>query len=237
MLVSGLDLFGLQAASFRRLGNRKVRAFVYLRTYDVTTAVKRLPPSKRFSYMASRVDKWIAGLRLLYPELRFQVKGGVSAGRVRRWSQLPTTLQVQATAREVLALANASGVSSVYVTRIAGHRRRSLQKRPVAWYCVRATVVIRVEGATSGLQTTEDRFILVRAASSHDAKKRLKKQWREYAIPSLNSNGQLVSWSLEKVTDIYDTWETEIDPAGTEVYSKLGHRRMRPEYVWRPKSR
>jgi hypothetical protein len=47
----------------------------------------------------------------------------------------------------------------------------------------------------------------------------------------------MVSWSLENVIDVYDTNETEVDSAGTEVYSKLGHRRMRPEYVWRPKSR
>ena len=41
--------------------------------------------------------------------------------------------------------------------------------------------------------------------------------------------------SLDKVIDVYDTGETETYPAGTEVYSKLGHRRMRPEYVLRPK--
>jgi len=52
----------------------------------------------------------------------------------------------------------------------------------------------------------------------------------------LNSNGQIVSWSLEEVIDVFDTNETDIDPAGTEIYSKLGQRRMRPEYVWRLKS-
>jgi hypothetical protein len=85
------------------------------------------------------------------------------------------------------------------------------------------------------MQKTEDRFILVRASSVKEAKKRLTRRWREYATPYLNSNGQMVSWSLEKVIDVYDTGETEIDPAGTEVYSKLGHRRMRPEYVLHPK--
>jgi len=86
------------------------------------------------------------------------------------------------------------------------------------------------------MQTTEDRFILVRASSAEDAKKRLKRQWRDYANPYLNSKGQMVSWSLEKVTDVYDIGETEINPTGTEVYSKLGKRRMRPEYVWRTKA-
>jgi phage terminase Nu1 subunit (DNA packaging protein) len=85
------------------------------------------------------------------------------------------------------------------------------------------------------MQMTEDRFVLVRASSFEDAKKRLSRQWREYTAPYLNSEGQMVSWSLDRVIDVYETGETEIDSAGTEVYSKLAKRRMRPEYVWRPK--
>jgi hypothetical protein len=85
-----------------------------------------------------------------------------------------------------------------------------------------------------GKQSTEDRFVLVRASSFEDAKKRLNRQWRKYATPYLNSDGQMVSWSLDRVIDVYDIGETELDPAGTEVYSKLGQRRMRPKYVWRP---
>jgi len=52
----------------------------------------------------------------------------------------------------------------------------------------------------------------------------------------LNSNKQIVSWSLEEVIDVNDTNDTDIDHAGTAVYSKLGQRRMRPEYFWRLKS-
>lgn len=87
------------------------------------------------------------------------------------------------------------------------------------------------------MQNTEDRFVLVRASSFEEAKKRLRREWRKYATPYLNSNGEMVSWALDKVIDVYDTAAIEINPAGTEVYSKLGHRRMRPGYVWRPKSR
>jgi hypothetical protein len=237
MLVTGLQNFKLTQASFRRLGSRKVLAYVYLRTYDVTPAVQRRPTTKRFAYLSARVDQWIEKLYRLYPRLPFQVKGGKSpSSGVRRWSQLPTTLMVKTTARDVLSLAASAGVSSIHVTRVAGRRRRS-PKKQLAWYCVRAFVVIRIERATSGLQSTEDRFVLVRAGSFEDAKRRLKRQWQKYAAPYLNSNGQMVSWSLEKVIDVYDTCETEIDPSGTEVYSKLGHRRMRLEYVWRPRSR
>lgn len=135
----------------------------------------------------------------------------------------------------ILALANAAWVRSIHVTRIAGHRRHRLPKTELEWYCVRAFVVIQVERAESGLLNTEDRFMLVRASSFEDAKKRPRRQWREYATPYLNSEGRMVSWHLDRIVDVYQTSETEIDPNGTEVYSKLGHRRMRPGYVWRPR--
>jgi uncharacterized protein DUF4288 len=237
MPVTGLENFMLTLASFRRLFNRRVQACVNLRTYEVTPVVKRLPPSKRLPYMAVRVDRWIQGLYRLHRDLSFQLKNGdVSGRRVRRWSQLPSTLTVHGPAREVCELSKAPGVRSIHVTRIAGRRSRQSPKSPLAWYCVRAVVIIRVERAKLGNQNIEDRFVLVRASSFEDAKKRLKQLWREYATPYLNSDGQMVSWSLDKVIDVYDTGETEIDPGGTEVYSKLRQRRMRPQYVWRPKS-
>ena len=238
MRLTGLERFGLNQASFRRLGHRKVQGYVYLRAYDVTPAVQRLPHSKRQPYMAARVNRWIEKLYRLYPELSFQAKGSkVSANSARRWSELPTTLMVQGPARKILALADARGVGSIYVTRVAGRHRRRLTEVRSEWYCVRAFVVIRVERAKSGMQNTEDRFILIRASSFEDAKKRLRQQWREYARPYLNSEGQMVSWQLDHVVDVYQMAETDIDPAGTEVYSKLGHRRMRPKYVWRPRLR
>jgi Domain of unknown function (DUF4288) len=237
MLVTGLENFKLTQASFRRLGNLQVQAYVNLRTFDLTPEVRRLQPSKRLAYMASRVDRWIRRLYRLHPKLSFELKSGKLSGRnVHRWAELPSTLVVQGSALKVSELTDAVGVSSIHITRVAQHRRNPSRRLQLVWYCVRAFVVIRVEDAKLGMQSTEDRFILVQASSFEDAKKRLKQQWRRCATPYLNSNGQMVSWSLDKVIDVYDTGQTEIDPDGDEVYSKLGCRRMRPEYVWRPKS-
>jgi len=46
--------------------------------------------------------------------------------------------------------------------------------------------MIRIERDATRLQTIEDRFILVRASSLKDARKRLK--WKKYAAPYLNSD-------------------------------------------------
>ncbi len=234
----GLEGFGLDENSFRVLGDRVVQAYVYLQSYDVTLAVRRLRPSRRFAYLSRRVDRWLKSLYRRHPQLSFEMKAGkLPENGTRPWAELPVTLAVSCSAQEALAIASCAGVQSVYVVRVAGRRRRRSPKPRLEWYCVRALVVILVERAASGLQSIEDRFVLVRALSFEDAKKRLQRQWREYAAPYLNSNGQMVSWQLDHVTDVYQVGETEIDPAGTEVYSKLSSRRMRAEHVWRPEPR
>ena len=209
-----------------------MHAYVYLRTYEVSPAVRKIPPGKRLEYLSHRADRWIERLHRSFPDLPFQSLDETSGQSKRRWANLPATLEVRCPIGKLLQIASSTGVSSVYVSKIAGLLPRRNPKSTLEWYCVRAFVVIRVEGATSGLQSTEDRFVLVRASSFEDAEKRLRGQWIEYASPYLNSDGRIVSWQLDRVVDVYQTGENHIDPAGTEVYSKLNHRRMRG--VWRP---
>jgi hypothetical protein len=192
--VTGLEELRLTESSFRRLGSREALAYVHLRSDDVTPAVQRLPPAQRFAYMSARADRWADGLRRRHPGLSLQKGIGQWSGSgPRRWHQFPRSLSFRGPARELLAIASSVAVRSVHVAKVAGYRRRSRNSK-LAWYCVRALVVIRVEQARSGVQNTEDRFVLVRASSFQDAKKRLRQQWREYAAPYLNSDGQMGRW-------------------------------------------
>jgi hypothetical protein len=237
MAVTGLENFKLTEASFRRLGITRTWAHVSLRTYDLTPAVRKLPPARRHDYLIARANRWLASLRRSFPKLAFTGTYGKLPSKIRRRSDLPSSLRVSGPGRAVLAVANAPGVRSVHVIKVAGFRRRRSPIPPLSWYCVRALVAVRVEGVTSGIELTEDRFVLLRASSFEDAKKRLRRKWQEYASPNLNSLGQMVSWSLDKITDVYSTGEAEIDVTGTEVYSKLVRRKMRPSRGWRPRSR
>jgi Domain of unknown function (DUF4288) len=234
-VITGLDELGLQVSSLRRLGSRRATAAVNLKAYDVTAQVRRLKPSERHAYLARRVSAWISALQRRFPHLSFQADGKGSAAR-RRWFELPQSLKVRAAARDLPALARSPGVRSVHVRSLAGHRRRR-PPQTLDWFCVRGLVVIRIEGATSGMQTTEDRFVLVRASDPKDAEGRLVDHWLGYAEPYLNSAGELVSWKLERVVDVYSLGENSIDPAGTEVYSRLGRRRLRAEGSRTPRSR
>jgi len=97
MVVTGLERFGLNEALFRRLDNRSVEAYAYLRTYDVTPDVRRLPITRRFAYLAARVERWIKTLPGLHPRLSFEVKADKRSFRkIQRWSQLPSTFIVRA---------------------------------------------------------------------------------------------------------------------------------------------
>jgi hypothetical protein len=84
------------------------------------------------------------------------------------------------------------------------------------------------------LQTVEDRFVFVRARSEEDAARRVETKWRRHEEPYLNSSGELVRWHVEEITAVYDPREQTIDPSGTEIYSELRSRRMKPGHAWSP---
>jgi hypothetical protein len=237
MAIAGLENFGLDRASFNRLRSSDITARVNLRSYELTPAIKRLPPTQRFPYLAARAIKWVRALQKAHTWSACSVQGGTLEKSTKKKPQVPYAIEVTGSARKILKIASHPGVSSVYLLKVPGIRRRKPRIPRFNWYCVRADVAIRIEGFTSGMQTVEDRFVIVRASSREDAKKRLRKSWLEYATPYLNSDGRLVSWTFQKVIDVYDICETDIDPDGTEVYSKLARRKIRPETAWKKREK
>ena len=148
--VTGLEDFKLTEASFRRLSTEKTWADVSLRTYDLTPAVRKLPPAQRHDYLITRVNRWIASLRQKFPKLSVAARHGKLSGDIRRRSDLPSSLRVSGPPQLILAVAGSRGVRTVHVVRVAGFRRRPSPTPSLSWFCVRALVAIRVERATSG---------------------------------------------------------------------------------------
>ncbi|MHB1276808.1 MAG: DUF4288 domain-containing protein [Bacteroidia bacterium] len=102
------------------------------------------------------------------------------------------------------------------------------------------TVAIEIEGRTHGLQTYEERFVLIRAKSHDDAYNKLERTRNTYSDPYLNSDGQLVRWRIESLDDCFETdigrFKDLDDTEGTEVYSILKTRRLTKERIWDGKS-
>jgi hypothetical protein len=238
--IGGLDAFGLTEAALTALGSKEVLLRINLRTYDVTSGVRNCAPEHRHSYLSDRAARWIKALRRRHPNLTFRVIDEEKSVRTvnRKRVFLPHSLEVRCLARHVRTIARAQGVGSVHLERVKGRRRRQRQTgSQLDWFCVRGLVAVRVEGQLSGMQTVEDRFLLVRAMTRHDAERKLEREWREYSVPYLNRFGFLVSWTLEKVVDVYEVVQEHLDPDGMEVYSSLNQRRLRPEHVWPVNSR
>ena len=222
--IYGLDNFQITERKLF-MQKRKVKLRLDLNTYQVSPAVVSQRPSKRHSFLQSRYASGLKRLQFKFPDAEFGTEWGVAP---------PSVILVGLPAASIPKLLKDRLVHSITVVEIPGVRRKRRSQNSYYWYCVQALIAIEIEKARKGIQTVENRFILVKAHSPQDAVRRIAKQWREYAEPYLNSDGYLVRWQFQKVVDIFDTYESEIDPSGTEVYSKLSGRRMRPQYIWNP---
>src|SRR5215510_6264871 len=112
MRVRNLQEYGLTESSFRRLNRNKVYATIQLRTYDVTSKVRQLPPSLRHSYLTTRVNRWIRRLRLNYPRITFRIRGTEpTPPSTDTGSSLPQSINVCCSSREILDLAAETAVA------------------------------------------------------------------------------------------------------------------------------
>ncbi len=222
----GLKKFNLTPSAFFRLKNRRVTIRVYLKNRDINAKIVSLEPKKRRPYQVKRWQRWSAQLQKTFPLSNFTPD---STGDLP--SSLATTLSIP----DIKRLVELPCVHSILIERISGYPRRKELQHSLSWYCVRALVAIQIEGQTRGNQSVEDRFVIVRAFSFKDAERRLQREWCDYATPYLNSDSRLVRWQLDKVVDVYEIYGDEIDPNGTEIYSQLISRRMKPAYQWQPR--
>ena len=221
--VFGLDEFNIGVAALRRL-REQIGVIVNLRTFEVTRAVAGLPASERHPFLRRRAIRWMRRLNAAFPTAGWTITSEPN--------EIAKIVEGRVAADQVMRLAARSEVESVVVTSIPGRRRRQTAAARECWYCVRGLVAVQIVGQRVGLQSVEDRFIVLRATSAEDAQRRLRRQWREYAKPYMNVLGELVRWQLEKVTDVYDICEDKLDPDGAEVYSRLRNRRLRRQFVW-----
>lgn len=126
-------------------------------------------------------------------------------------------------------------VKSIFIKSISHARKKSIKKKN-SFYCVKMTVAIQIEGYKKGMQTYEERMVLVKATSFEDAYKKVEKQKKDYEIPYLNYNGELVRWKIESYDDCYSTGKDFIEefyePNGVEVFSTLKKRRFNKSRFW-----
>ena len=221
-MIIGLSEFGLTARALRSTPQRTVTYCIQLRGPQLGP-LKHLTPSQRNRSLAAHLKGSIAALTQGHHFTSFQPRS----------TRRPWSIDAVSDARAFLALARSPHVRSLSVSKVSGARRRTRAQGPLL-FTVRARVVVQVEGQSRGMQTVEERFITVRASTEAEALRALRPMWRLYAEPYLNPYGQLVRWHLEEVLEVYRTYDSQLSPSGTEVYSRLSSRRVNPGLVWRP---
>lgn len=120
MPVTRLQKLNLTEASFRRLGTRQAWAHVTLRTYDLTPALRKIPPFRRHGYIIARMNRWITTWYRDFPRLLFAaVDGRLIRGGIADRADLPNALRVRGPARDLVAL-QARWESALFVSRSRG---------------------------------------------------------------------------------------------------------------------
>jgi Domain of unknown function (DUF4288) len=220
-----LNCYGLALTDLPALGDRPVEISGSLRGLPLEPLLP-FSPAERKKRLKEHLEDAIERIRARWPSGVFEI---------RDHQELPWDFDAVLPARALPRLLRSRELSSLFIHKIQGLRRKP-EKKELSWYAVRGRVAIQVEGQTQGLQEVEDRIVVVRAHSFEDAERRLRPNWEEYAEPYLNSKGEMVRWQLEEIVDVYQVGDLEkFDPKGTEVYSRLTQRRVRPDAVWRPR--
>ncbi|HEX6898542.1 MAG TPA: DUF4288 domain-containing protein [Thermoanaerobaculia bacterium] len=222
--LHNLDRYNLEISDLPALGDRPVELSGSLRGIPYEPLFP-LPPAERNRRLKEHLETALERLRARWP-----------GGTIRpRSEDLPWNFDSVVPARELPRILRFRELNCVFVERIQGFRKRP-ERKPLQWYAVRARIVIQVEDQTRGMQSVEDRIVLVQGRSFEDAERRLQPEWEQYAEPYLNPNGEMVRWQFEEVLDVYEIGTLDLDPKGTEVYSRLSQRRARAGAVWRPRN-
>jgi len=214
--------WGLSITGLRQLGDRPVHLCAYFRQHRESALFGLSPAARRDAIWRAQSRKYRV-LAAWWPNSEYGPIGSLKEPEGFR-GMLPARLVPRLRSLPVLY---------VWIDRIEGKRAlRPKQPRP-EFFAVQARFAVQVEGMTKGRQLYEDRIVLVRARSKEEAVGRLRKPFDAYGRPHLNRNGFMVRWAFEKILEVYDTCEDHVDPAGTEVFSQLKWRRLRPQFVWR----
>ena len=219
-----LDEFGLSIRQLTSLGGVKIKLHVYLRHINEKSLFK-FKPSQR-----------IAKMKRHYELLMSRVRNRWNCGplEITYLRRQPRGFSASVEARHVVRLLQMPEIGAAWLDEIPGRKRVS-RKRGDVWFSVKARFAIQVEGQITGMQSYEDRIVIVKAGSFEDAENKLQPQFKRYGTPYLNPQAFMVRWKFERILDVYEVGDENIDPQGTEVFSALAQRRMKSEYAWKTK--
>ncbi|MBZ0321081.1 MAG: DUF4288 domain-containing protein [Anaerolineae bacterium] len=228
MALLGRAEYGLESVKdIEELGERLINLDVYLYPVDEEQFFP-LSPEQRTQAIQNWVENVYREIEKAVPLRKVKIEWRTR--RKKSWGFECEILPV-----DLLTLMKQPHIRYLRIVSVDGLKPKKVRKnRKLEWYAVKARFICQVEGQTKGSLLYEDRILLLKAYNFEDVEKRAQKEFDAYAHSYLNGDQEVVRWQFEEVLDIYHTFIEKIDPAGMEVYSEFGRRRMRPEYEWHP---
>jgi hypothetical protein len=215
----GLEAFGLRSRrELAALGSRKVQVEVLWNTPPIKSLL-RLSPRDRKRLVS--VSYWDGIEKLLV---------GVPKAKL---SKDRLTL----TAQSLAGLPRVKNIGPLSLVSVRGIKRRpNLPVSPPQNFAVLVRLSEEVAGKRRGMQSIDERTVLLKAADAADAKRKAEKHFRRscYTDPYVLPSGTPVRWRFERVVKVRPV---VLDPLGdgvTTVWYSGGKRRMKPGAGWRP---
>lgn len=219
----GLDNWVLDKAVSDK--ERLVEASIYLKYPELET-LKDLLPSERKRRTSQVLNDRFRELTNLIFVSDYSLLG------TKKW---PRGIKVALTLDTLKEISKSGVICYIFINKVNAAKKKRT-RRPQSFYCIKMTAAIEIEGIKKGLQTFEERFVLIKATSQDDAYRKIEKQKESYVEPYLNSDGRQVRWRIERIDDCYETGIDKLsdfnNPEGVEVYSKLKNRRLTPNRSW-----
>lgn len=149
----------------------------------------------------------------------------------------PDGLEINCSKKELIQLNKEERIEHISI--LINTKTSATTPAPIAsFFAVKTRFAIQIENRQRGLQTYEDRLLLIKATSGKEAEKKLKKGFKVYEKPYLNPYGELVRWKFEEFVDRYETSYSTLEDMiidgeeGIEIFSTLKRRRLNKERIW-----
>lgn len=146
----------------------------------------------------------------------------------------PRGIKLTADDRTVASILKLKFVDKSLSAGILVKKNKTRLEESEPYFCFKTIFQVQIEGKAKGLQTYEERFILVKADNWGTAEKKVLNAVKGQGNPYLNSDGQMVRWKFESIEESYHTFLDSKDDFNSpvEVFSKLRTRKLNKNNVW-----
>ncbi len=149
----------------------------------------------------------------------------------------PDGVETVCTKKELLKYGKDKSVGHISIVEKSSTPEKIAEKLEY-YYAVVVRFSIQLENKKKGLQSYEDRTLLMKAKNGKEAENKLQKSFKKYEEPYLNSRGEMVRWKFEAFIDFYETTYQSLEDMledeeeGIEVFSIVKNRRLNKERAW-----